>query len=164
MFKTAALISTAALAVATIASPAMAQSFYPRSSSATLTGTLNLEQTQNIDCVTTIGLSINASGAATVTSRSFSPGDWFYCGFIVQPLGTWTVTAGSQINSDEHNVTASVGAQSIAGTCFGSVAGVYKNSTKTLTITNQTIPSTDPSDCYVDGALVANTSVSIQTP
>lgn len=161
MFKTAALISTAALTLAAIASPAMAQSFAPPSTSATLSGTLNLQQTQNINCQTDIGVSIDSAGAATVTSRSFGPGPHWTCGWIVTPLGSWTVSAGAAVDPinrpDEYYVTADVGAQSIAGTCFGTVTGIFHNLDHTLTFDNEVIPSTDPQDCYVTGVLTDST-------
>ena len=159
MFKTAALISTAALTLAAITSPAMAQSFAPTSSSATLSGTLNLQQTQNINCQTDIGVSINSAGAATVTSRSFGPGPHWTCGWIVTPQGSWTVAAGGAVpgTSNEYYVTANVGAQSIAGTCYGTITGIFNNTAHTLTFDNEVIPSTNPQDCYVSGVLTDST-------
>lgn len=155
MFKTAALISTAVLAVATIASPAMAQTFGPTNSSANLSGVLNLQQTQNINCQTDVSISIDNLGAATVTSRSFGPGPHWTCGWIVTPLGTWTVTAGGAVPSkpDTYYVYASVGAQSIAGTCFGIVQGEFNNIRHELEFDNEEIVSTDPQNCYVTGIL-----------
>jgi hypothetical protein len=168
MFKTAALISTAALTVAAFASPAMAQSFSPANhGAATLSGVLNLQQTQNINCQTDVDVNISG-GAATVTGRSFGPGPHWTCGWIVTPLGSWTVTAGGAVDPvnlpGKYYVSASVGAQSIAGTCFGTVTGIYDNGAHTLTFDNEQIPSTDPQDCFVTGTLTDSTLTVIVVP
>jgi|GEM_PF-6614617 hypothetical protein len=163
MFKISVLVSAGALALAAVTSPAMAQSFSPTNSTTTLSGLLNLEQTQNINCQTTIGVSIDGAGAASVTSRSFSPGNFFFCGLIVQPLGTWTVVAGPNDAGPPavYRITANVGAQSIAGTCYGEVEGTYNNSTGELTFDNAVIPSSDPQDCIINGSLFASPIITI---
>lgn len=155
MTKMTALVSTAALALTAFASPALAQSFSPPNSTTTLSGSLNLQQTQNINCQTTINVSINSGGSATVTSRAFSPGDPLFCGFIVQPNGAWSVSP-----SGATTISASVGAQSIAGTCFGTVTGTYNNTTGELSFSNATIPG-DPQECVINGSLYASPVITI---
>ena len=156
MLNKKSLISTGALALAamTVASPAMAQSFKPVNSTTKLSGVLNLQQSININCNVHVDVSINGSGVATVTSRSFSPGSPL-CGGVVQPFGTWTLTPNSTTQ-----VTATVGASSVLGSCVGSVIGAWNNANSTLTFNNATVPGT-PGPCTVNGTLTANPAVTI---
>ena len=96
-----------------------------------------------------------SGGSATVTSRAFSPGDPLFCGFIVQPNGAWSVSP-----SGATTISASVGAQSIAGTCFGTVTGTYNNTTGELSFSNATIPG-DPQECVINGSLYASPVITI---
>lgn len=156
MFKTAALISTAALTLAAISSPALAQSFSPVNSTTTLSGNLELEQTQIIDCDVSVDVSIDGAGAATVTNRSFTPGS-FFCGLLVQPTGTWTVTAGPGASS----VTLSIGASTVTGgSCFGTVTVPYNSTTGELYFNNVSVPGT-PNACRILGSLYASPVITI---
>lgn len=156
MFKTATLISTVALAVATISSPVLAQSFSPTNSTTTISGNLELEQTQVINCDVNVGVAIDGAGAATVTSRTFSMGD-FFCGLAVNPQGAWTVTAGPGTSQ----VTLDIGASTITGgSCFGSVTVPYNNTTGELTFNNVTVPGT-PNACRILGSLFASPILTI---
>lgn len=149
MLKRTSLISAAILLVGTTAAPALAQdfSFEPAPGSSTLAGLLELEQSQEINCQTNVEVSINSSGDATVTSRTFSPGTPFLCGGIVNPAGTWTVVP---IALDMVRLT--VGASSILGSCSGTVDVDWDNSAGELDFDNVIIPGT-PDDCRIDGIL-----------
>lgn len=155
MFKATVLISTAALSLAAMASPALAQSFSPINSTTTLSGNLELEQTQIINCDVDVGLSINGSGAASVTSRTFSPGN-FFCGLAVQASGTWSVAAGPGTNQ----VTLAIGASTITGgNCFESGVVVPYVGGKVI-FDNVMIDGT-PNDCRIDGELTSSPTVTI---
>lgn len=156
MLNKKCLISTGALALAMapLASPAVAQSFSPAPSTTTLSGLLNLQQTVNLDCQVSVSVSINSSGQATVTSRSFSPGNPA-CGTVITPFGTWTLSPDSPTQ-----VTATVGATSFAGSCVGPITGVWNNATSSVTFTNATVPGT-PGPCTVNGTLTASPAVTI---
>lgn len=150
------LLSTGALALAIlpIASPAMAQSFSPASSTTTLSGLLNLQQSININCQVQINASIDAAGQATVTSRSFSPGNPL-CGGAVTPFGTWTLSPDNPTQ-----VSATVGSTSVLGTCSGSITGTWNNATNSVTFTNAIVPGT-PAPCIVNGTLTSVPGVTI---
>lgn len=160
--KKVAAISTGALAFAmmTAASPAMASHPFSKPVPGTfkLSGVLNLVQTININCDVHIDVSVNASGIATVTGRSFSstsPGTSPLCGTVVQPFGTWTIKPVSATQ-----ITATVGATSFAGSCSGSISGAWSNANDTLTFINGVVPGT-PSSCTVNGVLTADQDVEI---
>ena len=126
-------------------SPALAA--WPPNTNQTISGTLSLEQSIQIDCVVTVNLSIDGSGDPTITGRSFAPGS-FLCGGVVSPSGTWTAAWGPGANE----VTLSIGASSVLGSCFDTVVADFNHTTNTLTFNNVTVSRT-PSDCYVDGSL-----------
>ena len=147
--------ATALAAMALIAAPGMAQEFRPLNSTTTLSGTLDLRQSQDVNCAVSVGVSIDGNGEATVTSRSFSPGT-FLCGSVVNPAGTWTIDAGPGTNT----VTLNVGASSILGSCSGTVQADWNNSTGTLTFNNVSIPGS-PDPCTIDGSLSSSPQVSI---
>ena len=143
--KTLSIAAAAALGMAATAAPAMAQ--FPPNTTPTISGSLTLSQSITISCDVSVDLSVNGAGVVTVTGRSFSPGS-FLCGGVVAPSGTWTVAYGP--GTDE--VTVSVGASSILGSCFDTVVADFDNATNTLDFDNVTVSGT-PSDCTVDGSL-----------
>ncbi len=145
----------AAACFALLGSPALAQSFSPAPSNTNLSGVLTLTQSTTLDCNVNVSVSIDASGNAAVTSRSFSPGD-FLCGTVVNPAGTWTIEAGPGTNA----VTLNVGASSILGSCSGTVQASWNNSTGALTFNNVSIPGS-PSACNINGTLTSSPQVSI---
>ena len=156
--KKSAAFSTGALALAmmTVASPAAASGpfqFHPAPNNFHLTGVLELEQSITILCDVKIDVSVNASGHATVTGRTFSntsPGTSALCGGVVQPFGVWTLNADSTTQ-----VTAEVGSSSILGQCFGDIIGTWDNAASTLTFNNASVPGT-PAPCTVDGVLTSS--------
>lgn len=145
-----------ALALTALASPAMATTFKfaPAPNTFTLSGILTLNQSITINCTVTVDVSVNSAGVATVTNRTFSPGNAL-CGGTVQPFGTWTLTPDSLTQ-----VTATVGSTSILGTCVGDIIGTWSNANSTLTFNNATVPGT-PGDCTVNGTLTADSPVTI---
>ena len=146
-----AMAGVLALAVTAIATPAAAANwkFAPAPSTFKLSGTLNLEQTVNLDCQVDVHVSVNTAGEATVTNRSFSPGSPA-CGLLINAFGTWELTPNSATQ-----VTATVGATSIAGQCSGSILATWNNSTQTLSFNNATVPG-NPGGCTVNGTLTSN--------
>lgn len=147
------LVGTLALAMTALASPAMAQTFSPAPNTFMLTGVLNLQQSININCDVKINVSVDAAGVATVTSQSFSAtsaGTSPLCGTAVTPFGTWTLTPNSPTQ-----VTSTVGATSVLGTCVGAVLGTWDNATSTLTFINAIVPGA-PGPCIVNGTLTSS--------
>ena len=138
-------LMAAVFGMAVTAAPALAA--WPPNTNQTISGTLSLEQSIQIDCVVTVNLSIDGSGDPTITGRSFAPGS-FLCGGVVSPSGTWTAAWGPGANE----VTLSTGASSVLGSCFDTVVADFNHTTNTLTFNNVTVSRT-PSDCYVDGSL-----------
>ena len=151
MLNKKCLISTGALALAMmpLASPAAAQTFSPAPNTFTLSGLLNLQQTVNLDCQVDVDISVNSSGAPTVTGRSFSPGNPA-CGLVITAFGSWSVNPDNPTQ-----VTATVGATSFAGSCSGSITGTWSNATQSVTFTNASVPGT-PVPCIVNGTLTSS--------
>jgi len=143
--KTKATLMAAVFGVAMTAAPAMAS--FPPNTTPTISGTLTLSQSVTIDCDVSVDLDVDGAGDVTVTGRSFSPGS-FLCGGVVAPSGTWTVDYGPGANE----VTVSVGASSILGSCFDTVVADFNHTTNTITFNNVTVAGT-PSNCTVDGSL-----------
>ncbi|MBO6764311.1 hypothetical protein [Maricaulis sp.] len=138
-------LMAALFGVAVTTAPALAT--WPPGTTPTISGTLTLSQSTTIDCDVTVDLSISGSGVPTITSRSFSPGDW-PCGVLVNPTGTWTITPGPGTNK----VTLSIGATSILGSCSGTVQADFNTATNTITFNNVSVPGT-PNACTVNGSL-----------
>lgn len=153
--KTLSRISAAALAMAFTAAPAMAQKFDPRPSTTTFSGTLTLSQSITLDCVATVGLTIDAAGQGTVTSRSFAPGAP-QCGSVIVPFGTWDIDPGPTVNQ----VTVTAGSSSILGQCSGTVVVPYDNATGEIVFAGTSFPGT-PVPCTVTGRLTSSPKVTI---
>ena len=152
-----AVAGVLALAVTAIATPAAATNwrFDPAPNTFKLSGILTLTQSITIRCNVHIEVSVNASGVATVTSRTFSddtPGvTSSLCGTVVQPFGTWTLAP----NGSDTEVIATVGSSSILGSCVGSITGAWSNANQTVTYTGASVPGT-PSPCTVTGTLTSD--------
>ena len=142
-----------ALAVTAFASSAMASGpfkWHPAPNHFTLAGDLTFSQSITIVCRVEVDVEVDANGHATVKDRRFLPGNPLFCGSVVNPFGTWTLTADSPTQ-----VTASVGSSSIAGSCFGNITGSWDNATSTLSFSGASVPGT-PGPCTVSGDLVSD--------
>ena len=158
MLKSASILSAAVLAVAGLSSPAMAQSISPAGASFSLSGSLNLQQSTNIDCNVSLSGSVASDGkSATITGGSFSGGDW-QCGFLVAPSGfPWTITP----NGGSSVTIAGIGASSILGSCNGTISATWNNgSPSSVTISTATIPGS-PSTCVIDGTLTSSPNLTV---
>lgn len=136
MNKFTALMGT----VAALAMPfaAHAQSFSGNANGSS--GEATLEQTLNVTCDVTFDGTVTSSTTVAISSPAISPGD-FNCLFVV-PEGTWSAAT---VPGDATKVDITMGANTVANDpCYGIVRGNWNNSTKKLTITNQTLPPVDP--------------------
>lgn len=156
MFKTLALAAAGVLALAA-APPAQAQTFWPTNSTSTLSGYLYIEDgTLSVDCVVEIAVSINSVGAAQVTSRAVAPPDYLYCGFLIQPIGTWAIAPGSSA----WRVDLTLGIETPFASCHGTLEDLsYFDGVVTLPTEAIDNPSGPP--CFVTGTLVATPAFSV---
>lgn len=163
MLKSAsALVATLLLATAGFASTASAANFSPNPvSSVNLTGVLTLRQTTTVNCNSSFTGSIASGGASgSISSGSFGPGVDFACGLFVFPSGfSWTITPSTSGGVDYVTITG-IGATSIAGSCSGSITGVWDDATHSVTFNNAVIGGS-PSNCYVTGTLTADQALTI---
>ena len=157
------LASALALAIVAFASSATASGpfkWHPAPNTFKLSGILTLSQSIAIRCNVQIEVSVDANGHATVISRTFSndtPGvTSSFCGSVVQPFGTWTLTPDSTIQ-----VTAMVGLSSLLGSCSGPIPGNWNNVSDKLTFSAaNSVPGT-PGPCFINGTLTADNDVEI---
>ncbi|KSB88888.1 protein activator of alkane oxidation PraB [Caulobacter vibrioides] len=166
MLKSASVLAAAVLAAAGFAGVGSAQaaSISPANTGFTLSGTLTLSQSTTVNCVVSLTGTTNAAGtAATITSGSFSPGDW-QCGWLVSPSSfPWTVslTGGTGIS------ISGIGANSILGNCSGVVGTTWTNPVagppaqpSSVSFSNHSIPGS-PSTCYITGTLVSSPNLTV---
>ena len=157
MLKSASILSAAVLAVAGLSSPAMAQSISPAGASFTLSGSLNLQQSTTVDCDVSLSGSVAADGkSATITSGSFSAGDW-QCGFLVSPSGfPWTITP----NGGSSVTIAGIGASSILGSCNGTIGATWNNGAPSSVTISASIPGS-PNTCNINGTLTSSPNLTV---
>ncbi len=132
--KVLATVGVAALMTMGLAAQASAFSLNPKpTTSLTITGPTTLSAFgTTINCTSTFGGSINASGVGSISSASFSGSG---CG-IVSPSGLpWTVTAIDATHADITNVKVVVAGLVTCGpgTVHGTLVGTQP--TKTLSFT-----------------------------
>lgn len=116
MTSAAVLFIGAALSSAGPASPAAAQSFSPAPGSYVLSGPMTFVDATVYTCTATIAFTVNAAGAATVTSRTFSGSGW--CGTGVIPYGVWTIAPGPG-----SGVSIAMGVTAGTRSCYGLAQG-----------------------------------------
>ncbi|QCB55283.1 hypothetical protein E5675_13155 [Sphingopyxis sp. PAMC25046] len=149
MNKFTALMGT----VAALAMPfaANAQSFSGNANGSS--GYADLEQTLRVTCDVTFDGTVTSSTTIAISSPDIAMGD-FNCIFVV-PQGTWSAAT---VPGDATKVDITMGANTVANDpCYGTVRGDWNNSTKVLTITNQTLPPIDPSGniCTIHDASIS---------
>ena len=155
MFASISLLSAFSLflSLALAPSPASAQSFSPTNTTTTLSGLLEITTGIISTCQVSIDVSIDANGQATVTGKSFFPGDPL-CGNLIAPLGTWALSPDSTTQ-----VTTTIGISGF-GSCSGDVTTVWDNANSSLTFFNVTILE-PPEFCIINGRLFADPAITI---
>lgn len=150
MFKTAACIVAAAAGLA-LSTSAMAQTFTPASSAVVLSGRLRIQQAGvPVECALRINVGINAAGAASVTGRTLSANiggpNTTFCGTVVIPYGTWTMTSG--VSS---TFTLAFGVNTLLNKpCYGSINLVLSGGTAVLPPGFHAIPAVTFGDPQCD--------------
>jgi len=165
MLKSASVLAaTAAAALLALAGQANAApvlgTFSPTSlSNITLSGTLNLQQTTTVDCVTSLTANITSSTSGNVSGGGFSAGTWV-CGIFVAPSGfPWGLQPyHDAVTGKDYIKVTGIAATSIAGSCSGDVLGEWDDAAQTITFNGATIPGS-PNACIITGALSANKTV-----
>lgn len=140
MFKTAAFIATGALALAGMASPALAQSFSP--TSGTFTGasapTVTLRQSTTVACNVGFSATVTSATTASIASPSISPGS-LLC-FAVVPFGTWSATT---VPGNPSKIRLTMGANTVANEpCFGTVDVAFTGSQ--ISFAGEILPPVNP--------------------
>lgn len=153
----------AAAAVLFAAGSVSAQSFSPSSGSFTGSGNVNLLNSSGAQCNVSLSGSVTSATTASITTKSFSPGPSFTCGWAVTPFGTWSVQT---VPGNVNKIILYLGATTILGsTCHGWVeADVVNKGNGTSDITflddeliDGTYPDGTPTGCYVlDGTVNVN--------
>lgn len=92
MFKSLVWPAAALILGAALSSPADAQSFSPAPGSYVFSGQIDIASTWATTCEVEMDVSVDALGAATVTSVTLSGG--LGCGSTVLPFGTWAIAPG----------------------------------------------------------------------
>ena len=154
------LLTAAALAPALAAAPATAQSFSPAPSNGTISSVnLTLEEAIFISCDVSANYSVNASGQASLSNETFSPGS-FFCGTLVQPTQNWAIETVAGSTSE---VDLTIGFATFTGnTCSGVVRAPYDNAAGRIQLFNATIPSTTGGiPCRIDGDLFTSPRLEI---
>lgn len=140
MFKTATFIATGALALAGMASPALAQSFSPASGTfnGVSTPTVTLRQSTQVACNVTFTANVTSATTATIPTRNISPGS-LLC-LAVVPFGTWSAAT---VPGDPTKIALTMGANTVANEpCFGTVNVSFSGST--ITFAGETLPPVNP--------------------
>jgi hypothetical protein len=165
MMKSASVLAaTAAAALLALAGQANAApalgTFAGTVSNAKLTGSLNLQQTTNIDCFTNLTANVTGTTTGNVTGGTFgAPGDWV-CGVFVGPSGfNWTLQPWHDaVTGQDYVKVIGISATSIAGSCSGDVMGEWSDANKTITFNGATIPGS-PSTCVFTGTLTSDKAI-----
>lgn len=160
MIKSAAVLAAAAMGIAAVAPAAQAQVLTPNPTTFTLAGNLDLTQSLQVKCRTTLTVSVAAGGTTgSVTAASFAPANsssW-QCGTLVRPSGLpWTVSVGP---GSTVTVTG-IGATSILGTCSGTLSAPWTNGAPSTVALSGSIPGS-PGGCSISGTLSASGGVQI---
>lgn len=161
------MVSTviAASAVLLAAGSVSAQSFSPSSGSFSGSGNVDLLNSSGAQCNVSLSGTVTSATRADITSRSFSPGSSFTCGWAVTPYSTWHVET---IPGNYSQVLVYLGATTILGSnCKGwVVADVVNQSGGRADIIfdndeliDGTYPGGTPTGCYV---LSGGVNVNIQ--
>lgn len=150
----AVLFIGAALSLAGLAPPAAAQSFSPAPGTYVLSGPVTLADASVYTCTVTINMSVNAAGAATVTSRTVSGSGW--CGLAVLPYGAWTIAPGPGSGA-----TMVLGFSAGTRNCYGLVQASLLASPARLQLPQTDLPGA-PLGCRITtGTLYASPSLTV---
>ncbi|NGM51824.1 protein activator of alkane oxidation PraB [Caulobacter sp. 602-2] len=165
MFKRATVASAFALAVAGLTAPTQvfAQTFTPTFPGyVTLTGNVTIAEATTLNCQVTLNGAVNPTGASiTITSGSFSSGDW-QCGWLIYPVAfPWTITP-----SGAHAITLTgVALVTTLGACSGSAHASWNNPyvwpTSIVRFSSTPVAGL-PVDCRLTGDLVVSDGVTLQ--